>query len=91
MADVRQTTSYDEVRSAVGDRPVVALVREAHRHPWALGLLDRLARQSAPLVVVEMGWPADVTLPGSAVVTTFGASRVQGLALDAFLSGAGAA
>ena len=60
MVDVHRATSLDEVLLAVGSRPVVALVREPHRHPWVLELLRGLAAARPDLVVVEMGWPGDV-------------------------------
>jgi beta-N-acetylhexosaminidase len=88
MVDVTADTSLDQVLAAADGAPVVALVREAHRHPWALGLLRRLAGTRPDVVVVEMGWPGEDALPGAAVVTTFGASRANGAALDARLRGA---
>ena len=88
VLDVQHDTAYDEVLSATGSAPVIALVREAHRHPWVLDLLHRLAAARPDLVVVEMGWPGEATLPGAAVVTTHGASRANAAALDHLLSGA---
>ena len=67
-------------------RPLVALVREAHRHPWVLAALRRLADACPDLVTVEMGWPGPQPLPGAVTVRTYGASRVNGAALDAFLA-----
>ncbi|MCW2765883.1 MAG: glycoside hydrolase, family 3 domain protein [Nocardioides sp.] len=47
------------------DRPLVVQVRDAHRRPEALSLLDRLAGTGQPIVVVEWGWPGphDARLP----------------------------
>jgi beta-N-acetylhexosaminidase len=87
MLDVHSATPLDEVLVAVGGRPVVALVREPHRHPWVLELLRALAAVRPDVVVVEMGWPGDVELPGAAVIRTYGASRANGAALDALLAG----
>jgi beta-N-acetylhexosaminidase len=88
MVDVGETSTTADVLQAVGSAPVVALVREPHRHPWALDLLRSLAATRPDLVVVEMGWPGDAQLPGAAVVRTYGASAVSGLALDELLAGA---
>jgi beta-N-acetylhexosaminidase len=86
VVDVQRTTTLDQVLAEVGSAPVVALVREAHRHAWVLDLLHGLAAACPGLVVVEMGWPGKDRLPGAAVVTTYGASRANGAALDRLLS-----
>ena len=88
VLDVHAATRLDEVLTAAGSAPVIALVREAHRHGWVLDLLRGLAAARPELVVVEMGWPGEAALPGAAVVTTYGASRANGAALDHLLSGA---
>lgn len=90
VVDVLEVTRYADVRAAVtDDRPLVVLVREPHRHPWARDLLRRLAHDRPDVVVVEMGWPGPDPLPGTAVVSTYGAGRVNGAALDELLAGAG--
>ena len=69
-------------------RPVVALVREAHRHPWVLAALGALAGlRPGRLITVEMGWPGPSRLPGAVLVRTYGASRANGEALDDLLAG----
>jgi len=88
MVDVRETSTTADVLQQVGTAPVVALVREPHRHPWALALLQTLAEARPDLVVVEMGWPGEAQLPGAAVVRTYGASAACGVALDELLAGA---
>jgi beta-N-acetylhexosaminidase len=89
MLDVVPSMTRDDVLDAVGSRPLVALVRDAHRHPWMLELLRGLAAARPDLVVVEMGLPSTGKrpLPGVAVVCTFGASRAAGQALDQVLAG----
>jgi len=72
----------------VGDAAVVALVREPHRHSWVAARLTELAAICPELVTVEMGWPGPARLPGRATVLTYGASKVNGEALDAVLAGA---
>jgi beta-N-acetylhexosaminidase len=85
--DVDETTSVEELLSRADGRAVVALVREPHRHAWVADRLERLAAARPDLVTVEMGWPGRADLPGAATVTTFGASRANGAALDAVLAG----
>jgi beta-N-acetylhexosaminidase len=87
MVDVRENSTTADVLQAVGSAPVVALVREPHRHPWALALLHSLVDARPDLVVVEMGWPGELQLPGAAVVRTYGASAASGVALDELLVG----
>ncbi len=68
-------------------RPVVVLVRGAHRYAWTRDLLAALARAHPDLVTVELGWPGPERLPGRAVVLTHGASAVSARALDRLLAG----
>ena len=72
----------------VGDAAVVALVREPHRHPWVAARLAELAAvlpgagdRRDGLAAVRRGCPG-------ATVLTYGASKVNGEALDAVLAGA---
>ena len=86
-SDVSEDADIEEVvRQAAASGVVVALVREAHRHPWVADRLRRLAKLDAALVVVEMGWPGPEQLPGAATVWTYGASRANGAALDELLA-----
>ncbi len=87
LVEVVETDSVDALVAAGADRAVVALVRDAHRHPWMVDRLTALAAVRPDLVTVEMGWPGASALPGRAVVETYGAGRVNGEALDAVLSG----
>jgi beta-N-acetylhexosaminidase len=87
MVDVRETSTAADVLRQVGTAPVVALVRQPHRHRWVLDMLHELAAARPELVVVEMGWPGESQLPGAAVVRTYGASAASGLALDELLAG----
>lgn len=52
--DVRVDPSGDGVPD---DVPLVVQVRDAHRRPDVLALLDRLAGDGRAVVVVEWGWP----------------------------------
>lgn len=86
QVDVGPDSSADHLVSVAADAPLVALVREAHRHPWVVELLGALADRRPDLVVVEMGWPDAQPLPGTATVLTLGASAANGAALDELLA-----
>ncbi len=69
----------------LGPEPVVALVREVHRHPPLLAALRRLVAHRPDLVVVDMGWgEADLNLPVT-VVRSWGASAASTAAVDRLL------
>ncbi|TGZ09345.1 glycoside hydrolase family 3 protein [Streptomyces rhizosphaericola] len=68
-----------EVLAAAGDRRIVAVVRDEHRHAWMAQALDALLAARPDTVVVEMGLP-EATPRGSLHVVTHGASRVCGQA-----------
>jgi beta-N-acetylhexosaminidase len=73
-------TSVGELIAEAGTRPIVLVVRHAHRIPAARSLVERLAK-AHPVVVVEMGWPASWRPAGArAFVTTYGASHANGRA-----------
>jgi beta-N-acetylhexosaminidase len=74
---------------AATDRPLVAVVRDVHRHPWLLAVLTKLAAARPDLVTVDMGWPSPAPLPGAAQVRTYGASRAAGAALARLLTSKG--
>ncbi|MEU2429446.1 glycoside hydrolase family 3 protein [Streptomyces sp. NPDC007861] len=79
-----QTGSYadaavDDVLLAAGDRRIVAVVRDVHRHTWMAQSLDALIAARPDTIVVEMG--IDQAPPRGALhVATFGAARVCGQA-----------
>jgi beta-N-acetylhexosaminidase len=58
-------------------RPLVAVVRDAHRYEWVRDRLAALAAARPDLVVVETGWPGPRPLPGAAQVWTHGAAEVS--------------
>ncbi|MFD5428358.1 glycoside hydrolase family 3 protein [Streptomyces sp. NPDC127084] len=73
------SASTDQVLRAAGGRRVVAVVRDAHRHPWMLSALDALLSARPDTIVVEMG--LDQAPPRGALhVATLGAARVCGVA-----------
>ncbi|KIF02980.1 hypothetical protein PL81_26945 [Streptomyces sp. RSD-27] len=75
-----------DVLAAAGERTVVAVVRDAHRHPWMTGALDALVAARPDTVVVEMGVPR-AEPRGSLYVATHGASRVCGRAAAEVIAG----
>ncbi|WP_314243848.1 glycoside hydrolase family 3 protein [Streptomyces kutzneri] len=80
-------SSAGDVLAAAGDRTVVAVVRDAHRHPWMTEVLDALVAARPDTVVVEMGLPR--TEPrGALYIATHGASRVCGRAAAEVIAGA---
>jgi beta-N-acetylhexosaminidase len=68
-------------------RPVVVQARDAHRHPDVLALLADLAGR-VPVVLVDYGWPAPLTVPVVRVVT-HGGSRPTYAAVDELLRARG--
>lgn len=79
-------SSAGDVLAAAGDRTVVAVVRDAHRHPWMTEVLDALVAARPDTVVVEMGLP--MAAPRGALhIATHGASRVCGRAAAEVIAG----
>jgi beta-N-acetylhexosaminidase len=83
------------LRAAGGSRPVIAVVRDAHRHAWVAGRLAGLATARPDLTAVETGWPVvdddgrPTGLPGTSRIWTYGGSRVSLRAAAELLAGAG--
>ncbi|MEV4945272.1 glycoside hydrolase family 3 protein [Streptomyces sp. NPDC053755] len=73
------TPSVDAVLGAAGDRRIVAVVRDAHRHPWMAEALDALLAARPDTVVVEMGL-SQAEPRGALHIATGGAARVCGRA-----------
>lgn len=67
------------VLRAAGERRIVAVVRDAHRHPWMTEALDAVLASRPDTIVVEMGVP-QAAPRGALHVATHGAARVCGLA-----------
>jgi beta-N-acetylhexosaminidase len=65
--------------AAAGDRRIVAVVRDEHRHAWMAGALDGLLATRPDTIVVEMGIPQSPPR-GALHVATHGAARVCGQA-----------
>ncbi|WP_406006826.1 glycoside hydrolase family 3 protein [Streptomyces sp. NBC_00637] len=65
--------------AAAGERRIVAVVRDEHRHPWMGAALDILLTARPDTVVVEMGVP-QAPPRGALHIATHGAARVCGRA-----------
>ncbi|WP_171167098.1 glycoside hydrolase family 3 protein [Streptomyces sp. I05A-00742] len=76
----------ERVLRAADGRRVVAVVRDAHRHPWMAAVLDGLVAARPDTVVVEMGLPQARPL-GALHVATHGAARVCGIAAAEVIAG----
>ncbi|MFF2096358.1 glycoside hydrolase family 3 protein [Streptomyces sp. NPDC058202] len=72
--------------AAAGSRPVVAVVRDEHRHPWMAAALDTLLAARPDSVVVEMGVPQSAPR-GALHIATHGAARVCGQAAAEVIAG----
>ncbi|NEA14085.1 glycoside hydrolase family 3 protein, partial [Streptomyces halstedii] len=77
----------DAVLREAGERRVVAVVRDEHRHPWMAEALDGLLAARPDTVVVEMGLP-EAPARGALHVATYGAARVCGVAAAEAITGA---
>ncbi|CAL9454343.1 Beta-hexosaminidase [Streptomyces sp. enrichment culture] len=75
-----------EVLRAAGERRIVAVVRDEHRHPWMAAALDALLAARPDTVVVEMGVPQSPPR-GALHLATHGAARVCGRAAAEVVAG----
>ncbi|WP_329091820.1 glycoside hydrolase family 3 protein [Streptosporangium sp. NBC_01469] len=78
--------SGDPVPPPPDGRPLVIVVRDAHRHAWVSDRLDALLSRRPDAIVVEMGLPGPAT-PGAVHITTHGATTASGQAAAELLSG----
>ncbi|MGW7414108.1 glycoside hydrolase family 3 protein [Streptomyces sp. NPDC054863] len=81
-----ETASAASILAAAGERRIVAVVRDEHRHPWMASALDGLLAARPDTVVVEMGVPRAAPR-GALHVATHGAARVCGLAAAEAVTG----
>ncbi|WP_314218781.1 glycoside hydrolase family 3 protein [Streptomyces zaehneri] len=71
---------------AAGERRIVAVVRDEHRHPWMTAALDTVLTARPDTVVVEMGVP-QAPPRGVLHIATHGAARVCGRAAAEVIAG----
>jgi beta-N-acetylhexosaminidase len=69
----------DGALAAAAGRPLVVVVRDAHRYPAARDVVTRLLAARPDAVIVEMGLPV-WRPPGAVHVATYGAALISGLA-----------
>ncbi|MEU4075552.1 glycoside hydrolase family 3 protein [Streptomyces venezuelae] len=81
--------STEAVLAAAGERRIVAVVRDLHRHPWMTEALDGLVAARPDTVVVEMGLN-EAEPRGALHIATHGAARVCGRAAAEAVVGTGA-
>ncbi len=72
------------VAGAAGGRPLLIVVRDAHRYPAARRVVEALLAARPDAVVVEMGLPV-WRVPARAYVATFGATRASSRAVAEML------
>ncbi|MFG2830053.1 glycoside hydrolase family 3 protein [Streptomyces sp. NPDC048434] len=85
-AAVGPAALIDGLLTAAGDRRVVAVVRDVHRHPWMADALGTLLAARPDTAVVEMGVPQSPPR-GAPHIATHGAARVCGRAAAEVLTG----
>jgi beta-N-acetylhexosaminidase len=73
------------VLAGAGERPLVLVVRDVHRHPWIEQTLRGVLEIRPDAVVVEMGIP--VTVAGGVHIATHGATRALGRAAAEIIAG----
>ncbi|MGD9482407.1 glycoside hydrolase family 3 protein [Streptomyces sp. TRM70308] len=76
----------ESVLAEAGDRRVVAVVRDLHRHPWMAAAVEALLAARPDSVVVEMGVP-QAPPTGALHLVTHGAARVCGRAAAEVIAG----
>ncbi|WAZ24045.1 glycoside hydrolase family 3 protein [Streptomyces cinnabarinus] len=85
-ADGTDESVAEAALDAAGDRRIVAVVRDEHRHEWMSKTLDTLLRARPDTVVVEMGVPQSAPR-GALHIATNGAARVCGRAAAEVIAG----
>ncbi|MDQ0794058.1 glycoside hydrolase family 3 protein [Streptomyces sp. B1I3] len=86
VTDTYGSAAVDEVLRAAGERRIVAVVRDEHRHAWMGEALDGLLAARPDTIVVEMGLP-EAQARGALHVATYGAARVCGIAAAEVVTG----
>jgi beta-N-acetylhexosaminidase len=79
------TDPLGPVLHGVAGRPLVLVVRDAHRHAWIADALERTLSVRPDAIVVEMGVPVSVS--GGVHLATYGATRACGQAAAELIAG----
>ncbi|GLW08445.1 hydrolase [Microtetraspora sp. NBRC 13810] len=85
-ADGATGSAVESVLAEAVGRPLVAVVRDAHRHKWQMDVLGHLLAARPDAVVVEMGLPGRSDL-GAVHIATHGSAPVCGMAAAEVLTG----
>jgi beta-N-acetylhexosaminidase len=72
-------------------RSLVVVVRDAHRHPWMVDLVETLVAARPDTVIIEMGLPVWQPHHPGPYIATYGAARVNAAAALELLSADGVA
>jgi beta-N-acetylhexosaminidase len=72
-------------------RSLIVVVRDAHRHPWMVDLVEALVAARPDTVIIEMGLPVWQPRHTGAYIATYGAARVNAAAALELLSADGVA
>jgi len=83
LAGVRDPAA--KVLAGAAGRPLVLVVRDAHRHPWIAAALASTLAVRPDAIVVEMGVP--VAISGGLHIATYGATRACGQAAAEVIAG----
>jgi beta-N-acetylhexosaminidase len=69
-----------ELLARAADRSLIVVVRDAHRHPWMIRVVEALINVRPDTVVVEMGLPVWQPHHPGAYIATYGAARANAAA-----------
>ncbi|MDT0452996.1 glycoside hydrolase family 3 protein [Streptomyces hesseae] len=83
-----ESAGAEAVLAAAGERRIVVVVRDVHRHPWMARALGTLLAARPDTVVVEMGLN-EAPPSGALHIATHGAARVCGIAAAEAIAGVG--
>jgi beta-N-acetylhexosaminidase len=72
--------AVDAAIHTAAERPLIIVVRDAHRHPAARAAVDRLLSARPDAVLVEMGLPSWRPPAARSYLATYGAARTSGQA-----------
>ncbi|SFR72629.1 beta-N-acetylhexosaminidase [Agromyces sp. CF514] len=84
VVPVSEAAPLADILSLAG--PVLVVGKDLHRHPFAVEAIQGLRATRDDVVTVDMGWPSNDR--AYADIATFGASRLIGSALLAFVGSA---
>jgi beta-N-acetylhexosaminidase len=88
LIQVHEAGSHADLRlEPHSHRPVVLVVRDAHRHAWQRDVVSRVLAARPDAVVVEMGLPGEPVVKAAGCVVTHGAGRANSLAAAEILLG----